>query len=115
MRSFSRLPVLSTKEGNSAFRRTRRHLLCPRSTRPLARQEPLPKASTAAEKFGPRYHTRYHWAACGSCEYTIRTYASRLLRARLEVELELELIRGPTHITQTDARVPRGDTLGLFK
>jgi hypothetical protein len=37
------ISVLSTKEDNSAFRRTWRHLLCPRSTRPLAEQELLPQ------------------------------------------------------------------------
>jgi len=33
----------------------------------------------------------------------------------LSVELDLELIRGPTHITHTDVWVSRGDTLSLFK
>ena len=43
VRSYSRLFVFSTKEDNSDFRRTRRHLLCPRRTRPLAGQELLPQ------------------------------------------------------------------------
>jgi hypothetical protein len=44
VRSYSRLFVLSTTEDNSAFRRTRRHLLCPQSFRPpLAGRELLPQ------------------------------------------------------------------------
>jgi len=31
------------------------------------------------------------------------------------LELALELIRGPTHITQTDIWVSRGGTLSVFK
>ena len=62
MGSYSRLFVLSTKEDNSAFRRTRRHLLYPRSSRPLAGQKllarPCALEEVAAEEVAP-------WAAAG--------------------------------------------------